>query len=67
MQLDGRVWGWWKQGGPLQPQHIVRMVKGGGGKLMVWGSISARGVGELHLTEGLMDAKQYVGILDRWL
>ena len=32
---------------------------------MVWGCISAHGMGALHICEGTIDAEAYVGILER--
>ena len=33
--------------------------------VMVWGCISAQGMGDLHICEGTIDAEAYVGILER--
>ena len=33
--------------------------------MMVWGCISAHGIGDLHICEGTIDAEAYVGILER--
>ena len=33
--------------------------------MMVWGCISAHGMGDLHISEGTIDAEAYVGILGR--
>ena len=33
--------------------------------VMVWGCISAHGMGDLHICEGTIDAEAYVGILER--
>ena len=33
--------------------------------LMVWGCISAHGMGDLHICEGTIDVEAYVGILER--
>ena len=32
---------------------------------MVWGCISAHGMGDLHICEGTINAKAQVGILER--
>ena len=33
--------------------------------VMVWGCISAHGMGDMHICEGTHDAQAYVGILER--
>ena len=33
--------------------------------VMVWGCISAHGIGDLHICEGTINAEAYVGILER--
>ena len=38
-------------------------VKHGGGNVMVWGCMSAAGVGELHFMEGNMNSNMYCEIL----
>ena len=64
---DGKVWVWRKRGSQLTIQHCLPTVKGGGGSVMVWGSFSSQGVGEIHLVEGNMDGDQYTRILDKRL
>ena len=43
---------------------LVPTVKHGGGSLMVWGFISAHGVGELHFIDGIMNADMYCKLLN---
>ena len=33
--------------------------------MMIWGCMSAHGMGDLHISEGTIDAATYVGILER--
>jgi transposase len=61
---DGRKYCWKKPGEPLKDQHIMPTVKFGGGSIMVWGCMSADGVGELRKIDGKMDADVYVDILN---
>lgn len=35
--------------------------------VMVWGSMSAKGVGRLHFVEGIVNANKYIGILQTYL
>lgn len=60
---DGRRMVWRKKNTEMQPQNLVPTVKHGGGSLMVWGCMSAAGVGKLHFIEGIMDHKMYINIL----
>ena len=63
MGSDGRSWCRRRDGDALLPQFTVKRVQGGGGKVTVWGCITAKGVGKLIRVEGNMDAIQYVRIL----
>lgn len=47
----------------LQPQNLRGTVEHGGGHVMVWGCMSASGVGNLTFIEGNMDRKMYLKIL----
>ena len=38
-------------------------VKHGGGSVMVWGSMSAQGIGDLHFIDGIMNAEMYSTIV----
>jgi transposase len=64
---DGKVWVWKKKGAALADQHCIPTVKGGGGSVMVWGSFSSQGVGDIHLVQGNMDGDQFTRILDHRL
>lgn len=62
---DGRSYVWKKKGEPLSDRTTTTTVKhGGGNNLMVWGCMGWNGVGVLTEVQGLMNAEQYVDILD---
>ena len=42
---------------------MVSTMKHGGGSVMVWGSMSAQGVGDLHFIDSIMNAEMYCTIL----
>jgi transposase len=64
---DGRVWVWKKPGTGLTQQHVSGTVKFGGGSLMVWGCMTAHGVGYMCRIDGRMDGELYRDILDDYL
>ena len=48
----------------LRHKHQFKQkMQGGGGRIMVWGCITAHGVGDLCWVEGTMDAKYYKTVL----
>lgn len=51
----------------FRPDCMQTTAKHGGGGLMVWGSFSANGVGELHRINGIVKAKDYIDILKKSL
>ena len=61
---DGREWCWRRSGEELDPRYTKKMVKHGGGSIMVWGCITATGPGRICRIEGTMDATLYTQILD---
>jgi DDE superfamily endonuclease/Transposase len=61
---DGRRWAWIKPNSLLKDQHVKNTVKLGGGNLMLWGCMTARGVGYTCRIDGGMNADLYVGILN---
>jgi transposase len=61
---DGRVWVWKKTGAALTEQHVKGTVKFGGGNLMIWGCMTAHGVGLMCRIDGKMDAALYKEILE---
>ncbi len=42
---------------------MVPTVKHGGGSVLMWGCMSAAGVGELHAIDGIMNLQMYCSIL----
>lgn len=62
-QSDGKVNVWRRKGERLNPKNIKGTVKHGGGSVLVWGCMSATGVGSLVFIEGIMDHKVYIDIL----
>jgi hypothetical protein len=61
---DGRKWVWKQPGGALTTHHVQGTVKFGGGSLMLWGCMTAKGVGYAARIDGRMDAELYRSILD---
>jgi transposase len=61
---DGCRWAWIKPNSLLKDQHVKNTVKFGGGNLMLWGCMTARGVGYACRIDGGMNADLYVGILN---
>ena len=60
---DGRKWCWRRVGEAFDPRFVKPTVKHGGGRIMVWGCVTSKGVGRLHLIAGIMCAPEYVDIL----
>lgn len=60
---DGRRYVWRQKGKALEAKNMQATVKHGGGNVMVWGCMSARGVGELVIIDGIMNAEKYVEVL----
>lgn len=60
---DGRHYVWRKPCTEMKQSHVKATIKHGGGSVMVWGCMSAAGVGNLHFIEGNMDQHQYLRIL----
>jgi transposase len=61
---DGRKWVWKKKSSPLTAQHVQPTVKFGGGSVMIWGCMTAFGVGNMCRIEGTMNAELYEEILE---
>ena len=64
MGSGGRNWVWKRPGGEVKEQHIKKTVKHGGGNLMMWGCMTAQGVGYACRIDGTMNAELYTSILE---
>lgn len=60
---DRRVMVWRKPNEELKGKNLKPTVKHGGGHVMVWGCISAKGMGNLVFIDGIMNKEQYLRIL----
>lgn len=61
---DGRKWVWKKPGSAIKDQHVQKTVKHGGGSLMMWGCMTAQGIGYACRIDGTMNAELYTSILE---
>lgn len=62
---DGLKHVWWRPGEEYKDKCVMPTVKHGGGNVMVWGCMSAAGVGELHFIDGNMNSNMYCEILQQ--
>ena len=60
---DGRETVWIVDGGMRTQQHVKGTVKFGGGSIMLWGCMTAKGVGYACRIDGRMDAQLFTDIL----
>jgi hypothetical protein len=60
---DGMEWCWRRPGERLDPRFTKKKVKHGGGKVTVWGMITAYGVGHIVRIEGNLNKDLYCEIL----
>jgi len=58
---EGKVWR--KPCEELKLKNVKPTVKHGGGSVLVWGCMSARGVGNLVFIDGIMNAEGYLNIM----
>lgn len=58
---------WRRVGKDYHKDCVVPTVKHGGGSVLVWGCMSASGVGELPFIDGTMNAQMYTGILEKYM
>jgi hypothetical protein len=61
---DGIEWCWRKPGQRLDPRFTKKKLKHGGGKVTVWGMITAFGVGHIVRIEGNLNKELYTEILE---
>ncbi|QRW15697.1 Transposable element Tcb2 transposase [Rhizoctonia solani] len=60
---DGPLRCWRRPGLSLDPCYTCKQVKHGGGNVMVWGCVTANGVGHLYCIDGHLTAVHYTKIL----
>ncbi|CAK9818985.1 Transposable element Tc1 transposase [Anthophora quadrimaculata] len=60
---DGQTYVWRKPNDEFREENMRPTVKYGSGSIMVWGSMSAAGPGNLHIINEIMDHKKYLQIL----
>ena len=64
---DGRQYCRRRVGEAFLARNVKKAVAHGGGSLMVWGCITAKGVGRLHRINGNLNAPKYCAILEESL
>ncbi len=62
-RTDGFKTVWRRKGEEYKEKCMVPKVKRGGGSVLIWGCMSAAGVGELHFIDGIMNSQMYCSIL----
>ena len=62
---DGFKHVWRRPGEEYKDKCVMPTVKHGGGNVMVWGCMSAAGVGEFYFIEGNMNSNMYCEILQQ--
>ena len=62
-ESDGKVRVWRRVNEALKTKNLKGTVKHGGGGVMVWGCMSARGLGKMVFIDGIMDHRAYIKIL----
>ncbi len=60
---DGFKTVWRRKGEEYKEKCMVPTVKHGGGSVLMWGCMSAAGVGELHFIDVIMNSQMYCSIL----
>ncbi len=60
---DGFKTVWHRKGEEYKEKCVVPTVKHGGSSVLMWGCMSAAGVGELHFIDGIMNSQMYCSIL----
>ena len=64
---DGVRYCWIRPGDPLRPHHLNLTVKHGGGSLMMWGCLTAKGIGYGFQVEESIDSRVYQEVLEKHL
>ena len=67
LNLDGRSWRWIGDIDRVGPQHVYQNVKHGGESVMIWGCMTAFGLGAWYKIEGRMDRHLYKLIFENFL
>ncbi|GBN67072.1 Transposable element Tc1 transposase [Araneus ventricosus] len=60
---DRRIMVWRRKNEELNPKNLVGTVKYGGGGVLVWGCMSASGLGNLVFIDGIMNHALYLNVL----
>lgn len=60
---DGKLYVRRRKGEEFRKNCIKPTVKGGGGSVLVWGSMTAKGTGPIHRITGIMDRFVYLDII----
>ena len=60
---DGCKWAWIRDGEAIQNRHMKQTIKHGGGSMMIWGYMTAQGVGFMCKIDSIMDQYLYRSIL----
>ncbi len=60
---DGFKTVWRRKGEEYKEKGMVPAVKHGGSSVLMWGCMSAAGVGKLHFIDGIMNSQMYCSIL----
>ncbi len=60
---DGFKTLWRRKGEEYKEKCMLPTAKHGGGSVLMWGCMSAAGVGELHFIDGIMNSQMYCSIL----
>jgi transposase len=61
---NNREFYWKHPSDPLQDAHVKKTLKFGGGSIIAWGCITAKGTGRLVRIDGIMTADKYITILE---
>jgi len=61
---DGRTWFWSRDPNALTDQSVQQTVKHGGGGIMMWGCMTAKGVGYACKIDNILDQHLYKEILE---